>query len=169
MLRHFCGPAESIAGSRWRAPPSPTGSPWTINVSRGGFVKPAEPAENLVRVRMGRHGFDELDARVDGNHLAVNLDRLLAVDELPAASARRLVSDEEDRVARVRQSRPSSGEAPVRRSPFRWPRSRWPASWTASAASIPRRSKSCGTARCKTHRPAAHAGRDARAPALGPA
>src|SRR3954465_15875727 len=61
----------------------------------------AEPAKNLLRVGMRRHGFDERDLGSDGNDLAMNLDRGTAVDELAAARAFGLVADEQYRVACV--------------------------------------------------------------------
>src|SRR4029450_7857765 len=70
VLWHFCNPAEAIVDGRAqrlhrdRLAVDDKCKPWR-------FRKPAEPPENLHGVGMGRHGFDELDARLDGNHLAV--------------------------------------------------------------------------------------------------
>src|SRR4051812_48552711 len=63
----------------------------------------AQPAENLLRVGMRRHGFDERDLGADGNDLAMNLDGGTAVDELAPARAFGLVADEQHRVACVGQ------------------------------------------------------------------
>ena len=65
----------------------------------------AEPAQDLARIGVRRHRVDLLDSRADRHVLAVDLDLLRAVDQLPAARAGRLEADEEHRVARVGQAR----------------------------------------------------------------
>ena len=70
-----------------------------MNVSRGGCVNP--PSQRRISFESACADIDSTSATRawTGNHLPVNLDRLLAVHELPAARALCLVAHEQHRVA----------------------------------------------------------------------
>src|SRR6185295_18080054 len=60
----------------------------------------AAPAQQLVAVGVGREAVELVDARLHPYRLAVDGDRLGAVDQAAAAGARRLIADEDDRAPR---------------------------------------------------------------------
>src|SRR6476620_11080469 len=65
----------------------------------------AEPSVDFIRISMGGHGFDERHFGADGNHLTMDFDGLLAIDELAPSRALCLISDEQDRIPRIREGR----------------------------------------------------------------
>src|SRR5215471_11180830 len=66
-------------------------------------LEPRQPSHDLGRVGMCRKAVNPLDRSPDVDHLTVNLDRLLAIDQPAAPRPRRLVTNKHHRRSRVGQ------------------------------------------------------------------
>ena len=136
---------------RAQAPPCASGSPWTMKVSRGGRVKP--PSQRMISTESACADIESIDSivRVHGITSAVDLDRS---SRRPRACGRGCRPPGNRRSSTVLRASGSAGRqvvqhAPAGRHAARGNDDRGHSS-TASAASTRRRSKSCGSARCRT-------------------
>ncbi len=79
-------------------------------------LEAAQPSECFLRIGVGRHRINLLDARMHRNHLPANLHLARAIHQLPAACAGRLVTDKQHRAALVWQrAEQVIQDAPARR------------------------------------------------------
>src|SRR3954447_13001941 len=67
------------------------------------LLEPGKPAQEFVLVGVGRQHAEVVDVSLDGNILSVNPDALRAAGHGRAAGTRRLITDEQDGVARIRR------------------------------------------------------------------